>query len=129
MVMGSPWQWFAATRTFSNSLETVLTIVALYHWPWALGGDVVSTGKDSTLEPRIFSTRKELNQLRLSLIFAGIACILRPTNLMIWGALIFITMTRLGLIGITRATFDDWMIVVRESILCGYVPHSRRLAT
>ena len=30
----SPWQWFCSTRTFSNCLETTLTIVALYLWPW-----------------------------------------------------------------------------------------------
>lgn len=30
----SPWQWFCSTRTFSNCLETTLTVVALYFWPW-----------------------------------------------------------------------------------------------
>ncbi|KLJ12898.1 phosphatidylinositol glycan, class B [Blastomyces silverae] len=30
----SPWQWFCSTRTLSNCLETSLTIVALYLWPW-----------------------------------------------------------------------------------------------
>jgi hypothetical protein len=40
MTLLSPWQWFCSTRTLSNSLETVLTIVALNFWPWALGGDV-----------------------------------------------------------------------------------------
>jgi hypothetical protein len=30
----SPWQFFCSTRTFSNSLETALTAVALSFWPW-----------------------------------------------------------------------------------------------
>lgn len=30
----SPWQWFVSTRSFSNSLETALTAMALYYWPW-----------------------------------------------------------------------------------------------
>lgn len=30
----SPWQWFCSTRTFSNCVETTLTVVALYLWPW-----------------------------------------------------------------------------------------------
>ena len=29
----SPWQWFCSTRTFSNSLETTLTVMALQYWP------------------------------------------------------------------------------------------------
>jgi phosphatidylinositol glycan class B len=30
----SPWQWFMSTRAFSNTLETALTAMALYYWPW-----------------------------------------------------------------------------------------------
>lgn len=32
--LGSAWQWFCGVRTFANSLETVLTAVALSVWPW-----------------------------------------------------------------------------------------------
>jgi phosphatidylinositol glycan class B len=35
----SPWQWYCSTRTFSNSLETTLTIAALCYWPWEVLGD------------------------------------------------------------------------------------------
>lgn len=120
MVMGSPWQWFASTRTFSNSLETVLTGVALYHWPWAMAGDVAGSGKSNVEQTRIFATMKDVNELRVSLVLAAFSCILRPTNLLIWGALVFVTLTRLGLSGSTRANLGDWMIVIRESCLCGY---------
>jgi hypothetical protein len=43
MSIFSPWQWFCSTRTFSNSLETVLTIVALFFWPWELAGGAETT--------------------------------------------------------------------------------------
>ena len=32
----NPWQWYCSVRTFSNSLETTLTIAALNQWPWQL---------------------------------------------------------------------------------------------
>ncbi|MBE3043647.1 hypothetical protein IMZ48_13970 [Candidatus Bathyarchaeota archaeon] len=32
----SPWQWYCSVRTFSNSLETTLTVAALNYWPWQL---------------------------------------------------------------------------------------------
>ncbi|KAG9190760.1 phosphatidylinositol glycan, class B [Alternaria panax] len=34
----SPWQWFCATRTLSNCLETTITSVAIYYWPWQAKG-------------------------------------------------------------------------------------------
>jgi len=39
MTVLNPWQWYCSTRTFSNSLETTLTIAALYYWPWELLAD------------------------------------------------------------------------------------------
>jgi phosphatidylinositol glycan class B len=30
----SPWQWFCSARTLSNCLETTLTSIAIYYWPW-----------------------------------------------------------------------------------------------
>jgi GPI mannosyltransferase 3 len=39
MTILNPWQWYCSTRTFSNSLETTLTIVALYYWPWEVFAD------------------------------------------------------------------------------------------
>lgn len=37
--MLNPWQWYCSTRTFSNTLEATLTIMALNFWPWELVGD------------------------------------------------------------------------------------------
>jgi phosphatidylinositol glycan class B len=39
MTVVSPWQWYCSTRTFSNSLETTLTIAALSYWPWEMLAD------------------------------------------------------------------------------------------
>lgn len=39
MTAVSPWQWYCSTRSFSNSLETTLTVMALYHWPWSAFDD------------------------------------------------------------------------------------------
>jgi phosphatidylinositol glycan class B len=133
MTFLSPWQWFCSTRTLSNSLETVLTIAALNFWPWALAGDVdgkrnrtvsasqTSTTAEATPLPSVFQTTADIFNLRICLVLAGIACILRPTNLLIWGSLVLISYTRMGLNGNTRATTHDFAILLRESILCGYV--------
>lgn len=62
----SMFNFFCSTRTLSNSIETSLTVVALYYWPWS--------------GPKNFSVRNFI----ASLSFAAMACILRPTNAIIW---------------------------------------------
>ncbi|KAI8905543.1 Alg9-like mannosyltransferase family-domain-containing protein [Gorgonomyces haynaldii] len=59
--------WFHAyclVRTYSNSLETILTVCGLYFWPLPRSNN----GRD----------------LRISFIFAGLSCIIRPTNALFW---------------------------------------------
>ncbi|OAF60017.1 glycosylphosphatidylinositol anchor biosynthesis [Pseudogymnoascus destructans] len=127
----SPWQWFCSTRTLSNSLETVLTIVALYHWPWALYGDSSAPRKaspdaaeahkatTSSPESQIFKTHADVNSLRICLFLAGIACLLRPTNLFIWASIVTVSVSRLGLTGTSPAKFSDFLIILRETVICG----------
>ncbi|KAK6354352.1 glycosylphosphatidylinositol anchor biosynthesis [Orbilia blumenaviensis] len=55
----SAWNWFCSTRTFSNGLETTLTVMGMYYWPW--------------------KTYK-LTDLTLATIFAAISFTVRPTN-------------------------------------------------
>lgn len=57
MSMCSPFQWFCSTRTFSNSLETTLTIMALYYWPWELFGEkeVVKENPNVSISSRLTS--------------------------------------------------------------------------
>jgi phosphatidylinositol glycan class B len=63
------FNFYCGIRTYSNSLEASLTMMALYHWPF----------------PRLPPPTR--NDLRISLTFAAFACIVRPTSLLIWGFL------------------------------------------
>ena len=79
----SPWQWFCSVRTLSNSMETTLTVMALNYWPWTW---FIS-------QQNMHAT--EIN-LALSLTAAAVACILRPTNVVIWASISFTTLYRYG---------------------------------
>ncbi|BFZ63935.1 glycosylphosphatidylinositol anchor biosynthesis [Saitoella coloradoensis] len=61
----SSWNCFSYTRTFSNSLETVLTACAMYHWP---SSQSTKTGGSAVL----------------ALLLAAVACVMRPTNALLW---------------------------------------------
>ncbi|KAL9243696.1 hypothetical protein vseg_017553 [Gypsophila vaccaria] len=107
--------FFCCTRTLSNSLETVLTIVSLYYWPCMR----VATGEISS------SSRK------LGLFIAALACAIRPTSAIVWlyvGVLqlfaasdkmkfIFLEAVPIGalVVGITslldRLMYGSWIIV------------------
>jgi GPI mannosyltransferase 3 len=39
MTVLNPWQWYVSTRTFSNSLETTLTVAAMSYWSWEMFSD------------------------------------------------------------------------------------------
>ncbi|ODV88311.1 glycosyltransferase family 22 protein [[Candida] arabinofermentans NRRL YB-2248] len=62
----SSFNWFCFTRSFSNSLELTLTTIALYFIPM-----------------HKFNTRN----FTFSMIIAGLSCIIRPTNGIIWAYL------------------------------------------
>ncbi|KAG4436254.1 hypothetical protein IFR05_008273 [Cadophora sp. M221] len=138
MTVFSPWQWFCSTRTFSNCLETALTISALYFWPWAMStGSILGKGSDvsqhpeedeprdkaqpnSTASQGVFESVGSIQNLRFSLLLAGIACILRPTNLLIWFSVLMPTLT--GLFKSTkRASMPDYVVLLREGLLCGSI--------
>lgn len=59
----NPFNWHVITRSFSNSLEMVLTTVALAHWPW-----------------------RGVNHRRVVACCgpAFLSCVIRPTNAMLW---------------------------------------------
>jgi phosphatidylinositol glycan class B len=61
--------FYSSTRTFSNSIETVLCSVAFYFWPW--------TDQDFSLPSFSF---KRL----VALVLAAVACAFRPTSAVIW---------------------------------------------
>ncbi|KAH7389497.1 Alg9-like mannosyltransferase family-domain-containing protein [Phaeosphaeria sp. MPI-PUGE-AT-0046c] len=81
----SPWQWFCSTRTLSNCVEATITTIAIYHWPWhwpGPAGDSKKVHKDQlqNVEQHLGLT----SEVRLSLLLAALACVLRPTNALIW---------------------------------------------
>ncbi|KAL1205964.1 Mannosyltransferase APTG1 [Cardamine amara subsp. amara] len=61
------FMFFCLNRTFSNCLETVLTIMGLYHWPC-----IRDSSKDYP------ANRK------WGLVIAALACAIRPTSAIIW---------------------------------------------
>ncbi|KAK4165432.1 family 22 putative glycosyltransferase [Cladorrhinum sp. PSN259] len=113
MTVLNPWQWYVSTRTFSNSVETTLTIAALAYWPWELVGDA----KDS--KATALQKKDGVNSLRISLVLAAVAVLLRPTNLFVWLGILTITLTRLNLDGKSPISQSTILIIVREIILCG----------
>ena len=128
----SPWQWFCSTRTLSNSLETVLTVAALYYWPWSLYSDASAIASCSAAPKAVSKTKRtffgtseilqtvlDRKHLRLSLFLAAIACLLRPTNILIWLSIVTIAITRLGLRGKSLAKVSDIILFAREAFLCG----------
>ncbi|XP_004309941.1 PREDICTED: GPI mannosyltransferase 3 isoform X1 [Fragaria vesca subsp. vesca] len=62
------FMFFCLNRTLSNSLETILTIVSLYYWPCI----------------RPSSSKLPLGSRKWGLIFAALACAIRPTSAIIW---------------------------------------------
>lgn len=59
---------FCFPRTLSNNLETVLTLVGLYHWPCM----------------RVSSTQVPLVSRKWGLVLAALACAIRPTSAITW---------------------------------------------
>ena len=87
----SPWSWFAGTRTFSNSLETTLTILAISQWPWEWSlehGEDDTSGKKKEEEEEE-EERSAADLLMIPIAAAAGACILRPTNVLIWATITF----------------------------------------
>ncbi|KAI5459888.1 GPI mannosyltransferase 3 [Mariannaea sp. PMI_226] len=111
----NPWQWYCATRTFSNSLEMTLTVMALYFWPW----DVVGTAFVTKENPKPAPVLQDMWSLRASLCLAALAVVLRPTNLLIWAPIAFVTLTRFSLQGPSPLTLSTILVLVREAVLCG----------
>lgn len=126
LTIASPWQWFCSTRTFSNSLETTLTVIGLYNWPWHWAVPFRPDGAQNTYVDKQHGvrTRKEMTpntkptdeitRLRRSLLCAAVAVILRPTNIFIWMVLSWYTF-----IANWSAPAAEIKLLIREIICCG----------
>ena len=78
----SPWQWFCSVRTLSNSLETTLTAAALSYWPWQWTKDLTEEQQKSKT-----ISKEELDDITNPMRIAAFACILRPTNVIVWATI------------------------------------------
>jgi phosphatidylinositol glycan class B len=104
----SPWQWYVSTRTFSNSLETTLTVIALAYFPWSIFAKAPVETRDKTKTQEVAIN---LSSLRISLSLAALAVVLRPTNLFIW--------TPIALVALSRLSTGNILNLAREAVLCG----------
>ncbi|KAI3343871.1 Alg9-like mannosyltransferase family-domain-containing protein [Ustulina deusta] len=121
MALLNPWQWYTATRTFSNCFEATLTAMALYYWPWELLGTDTDEKNESRDSPALFNTRSQVNSLRLSLLLAAFAVLLRPTNIFIWIAICTLMFTRFTLSGKSPLDPRVLFILFREALVCGSI--------
>ncbi|TDZ61676.1 GPI mannosyltransferase 3 [Colletotrichum trifolii] len=119
MSMFSPFQWYCSTRTFSNSLETTLTIMALNYWPWELLGECRPVKENPKPTQSILHTPGTLHGLRISLLLAAIAILLRPTNILIWATVAVATVTRPLVSPRSVLTPQIILILIREALVCG----------
>ncbi|ORY52951.1 hypothetical protein BCR33DRAFT_711359, partial [Rhizoclosmatium globosum] len=101
------FNFFCAVRTFSNSIETSLTAVAMFYWPWNY------TSKTTW-------TASHIRNLQISLAFAAIACILRPTNAVIWLYLGTTLLTQLPLPSLPTSLLSVTLIALTLSTLLDY---------
>ncbi|KAK3109657.1 glycosylphosphatidylinositol anchor biosynthesis, partial [Teratosphaeriaceae sp. CCFEE 6253] len=141
----SPWQYHCSIRSFSNSMETTLTVAALYYWPWHwfLEPDQMATTKQDPTAPqsqadvdptkmvRQFKTFLEQDGsaatempekqsttasrpdgLFISLSLAAVACILRPTNVIIWAAISVCLLSCYG-------NAQKLRVLLSSAVICG----------
>lgn len=109
------FMFYCFTRTLSNSLETVLTLVGLYHWPCI----------------RASSSEVHSVSRKWGLLVAALACAIRPTSAITWAYVailellvtrdrlnfIFLEVAPIGFLVITltclldRLMYGSWVLV------------------
>ncbi|KAI6166935.1 glycosyltransferase family 22 protein [Pisolithus thermaeus] len=83
------------SRSLSNSLETSLTTIALTHFPWDVKAPL------------------SLARLRRCIFFAALACVIRPTNGIIWIYMFSVLLLRL------RSHPKSLIIFARDAVMIG----------
>jgi phosphatidylinositol glycan class B len=108
-----PWDWFLDTteedktetenegelQNTNTSLESASRL-SRYRWP-GLNGDILT----------IMFLTVALPSLRKCLLLAALACVLRPTNILVWACLAGFAMY--------KSPKAVSLVLVREAILCG----------
>ncbi|KAF7363648.1 Mannosyltransferase [Mycena sanguinolenta] len=85
------------SRSLSNSLETSLTTVALSYYPWISGPGVAI----------------DQSRVRLTLVFAALACAVRATNAVIWTHLVGYLLWQM------RSSRRSFIATIRDASLIG----------
>lgn len=98
--MSCPFLAYCSTRTLVNTLETNLTTIALYYYPWSL-------------------KNKDVKFLWI----VALVCVMRPTAIIVWLPLVmfdFITHKRFTIISLTRYIFIGSTILIFSIVLDSY---------
>ncbi|PZD28072.1 GPI mannosyltransferase 3 [Pyrenophora tritici-repentis] len=111
------YTWKLAEKVYGRGtrtalLTTTITSIAMYYWPWQ---GMSKHGAARTQDKSHIASQDLglLTELRLSLLLAALACILRPTNALIWLAVSIPTLW--------QASQKLRYVLVREVLLCGVV--------
>ncbi|KAJ4292161.1 glycosylphosphatidylinositol anchor biosynthesis [Collariella sp. IMI 366227] len=136
------WEWQHQLRSslhpaiFGLAYKAVdgimsLTIAALSYWPWELVRHDRESGTKLLSQKgrlaRYFSrshscwSLTDFSSLRISLVLAAIAVLLRPTNLLIWMAILTASISRVPLNGALSLTVSSVLRLCREIAVCGAV--------
>jgi hypothetical protein len=75
------------SRSLSNSLETSLTTIALSCYPW-VSGPGIAIDRYAALCSHSRYSHVFRSRVRLTLVFAALACAVRSTNAIIWTYLV-----------------------------------------
>ena len=84
--MCSVFSWFnsyCGPRTFSNSLEAQLTVIALYYW-------------DIDLSKKLQNTRAARRRRLVAMVLSSLSVIIRPTALIFWCPVVLMHLYSLG---------------------------------
>ncbi|PPJ55718.1 hypothetical protein CBER1_08289 [Cercospora berteroae] len=107
----SPWQWFCSVRTFSNSMETTLTIFSLTYFPWGRFLQL-STERRAGQQRLAQDGPSSSTRLYTALAAAAAAFYLRPTNIIIWLSI------SAGLVWYSRSVAKA-AVLVQAAVICG----------
>ena len=102
----SPWNYYAATRTFSNSLETAFTAGALFYWPFV--DDELKS--DEQFQAYVL-------QLIKSFSFIGLATLLRPTTVLFWVVPSIVQLRRRTWTFAFEAALAAWVVLMYNVIV------------
>jgi hypothetical protein len=113
--LSAPWQYiqlfcqmvnwftfFSMVRTLSNSLETTLTIVALFYW-------------SITMKSKAQQNTNWMTSRQSALTVAAVSCVIRPTNGIIW--------IYMGVLHLFQAR-DRFQFLLAEVFPIGYTLHT-----